>query len=118
MKTVKILGFMGSDQCFKKYLKEKYKIGIINYYDEILFIKNLQFHHKKHASHIFKDGEKSWYYNGERHNISGPAIEYSDPYKEWHYKNCYYGNGTTFTNKSWKKFVKQLKREEELKIFI
>ena len=42
-----------------------------------------------------------------------PTVVYA-----YYYKNDFYGNDNNFTNKSWKKKVKQLKQEEKLKVFI
>ena len=33
--------------------------------------------------HIYKDGDKAWYLDGEFHREDGPAIEYADGSKEW-----------------------------------
>lgn len=61
-----------------------------------------------------------FYKNNHTHRENGPAII---PFSkvcdiEWTYKSDCYGYGKDFTNKSWKKFVKKLKRKEKLKIFI
>lgn len=58
------------------------------------------------------------YQNGELHRDDGPAIEEEDSYIQWFYKGYYYGYNNNFTNKTWKRKVKELKREEEFKIFI
>lgn len=56
--------------------------------------------------------------DGKSHNEIGPAIIWSKSNYNWCYKGmCYYGN-PEFTNESWKEFVEELKRKEELKIFI
>ena len=36
--------------------------------------------------HIFPDGTKFWYLNGQRHREDGPAIEYANGHKSW-YRN-------------------------------
>jgi len=62
-----------------------------------------------------------FYKNNHTHRENGPAIIpfAIKPYDfEWTYKSDCYGYGNAFTNKSWKKFVKELKRKEKLKIFI
>jgi len=33
------------------------------------------------------NGSKKWYLNGKLHRIDGPAIEYSNGYKEWWLNN-------------------------------
>ena len=60
----------------------------------------------------------SFYKNGNLHKKDGCARIYTDRFVDWYYKGKYYGGDNEFTNKSWKKKVKQLKREEKLKIFI
>lgn len=32
----------------------------------------------------WKNGDKSWYVNGERHRLDGPAVEYLNGYKSWY----------------------------------
>ena len=56
----------------------------------------------------FIDGEKHWYKNGSLHRENGPAVEYSVGSKEWYLNGKCYGIDNTFTNDSWKKFVKTL----------
>ena len=60
-----------------------------------------------------------FYKNGIRHRKDGatPIYLYINE-KLWHYKDKCCGENDDFTNKTWNKKVKQLKREEELKIFI
>ena len=59
-----------------------------------------------------------FYKNGIYHREDGMAfINLYVNEKDWYYKGEHYGNNNDFTNKTWKKKVKQLKREEELKIF-
>lgn len=56
--------------------------------------------------------------DGKFHNEHGPVIIWSKGNYNWSYKGkCYY-NEPKFTNESWKEFVEELKRKEELKIFI
>ena len=33
---------------------------------------------------VYKNGDKAWYLNGNRHREDGPAIECADGYKEWY----------------------------------
>ena len=35
-------------------------------------------------------GNKSWFLNGKRHRINGPAVEYSDGDKYWYLNGMYY----------------------------
>lgn len=56
--------------------------------------------------------------DGGNHNENGPAIEYANGSKAWFYKCECYGLGNSFTIKTWKQKVEELKREEGLKIFI
>lgn len=37
----------------------------------------------KYTVYIYKNGDKKWYLNGERHREDGPAIERADGTKEW-----------------------------------
>ena len=59
-----------------------------------------------------------YYKNGMEHREDGPATEYKDCYKSWDFKNKCFGYNNDFTNKTWKKKVKHLKRQEKLSIFI
>ena len=60
-----------------------------------------------------------FYKNGKYHREDGVArINLYINEKLWYYKGEYYGVTNDFTNKTWKKKVKQLKREEKFKIFI
>lgn len=54
--------------------------------------------------------------NSEFHRKDGPAIV-SPIMILWYYKGKFYGGDDVFTNYSWKKKVKKLKREEKLRIF-
>ena len=61
-----------------------------------------------------------FYKNSHTHREDGPAIiPFTDkPYSiEWTYKSDCYGYGDDFTNETWKKKVKELKRKEKLRIF-
>ena len=59
-----------------------------------------------------------YYENGKIHNENGPALLASGNQKFWHYKDKRYGENNDFTNETWIEKVQELKREEELKIFI
>ena len=61
--------------------------------------------------------DENYYINGKLHRENGPAIDCKSGYKEWFYKNRYYGKNNSFTNKTWKKKVKELKYLESLEIF-
>ena len=74
-------------------------------YNAILFY----LHQKDHFIFFMK--------NNIYHNINGPS-SISDGYKVWYYKGVRHGINNDFTIKSWKQKVKQIKREEKLKIFI
>jgi hypothetical protein len=56
--------------------------------------------------------------NGRLHNENGPSVIY---YKitsyDWFFKGNFYGADDNFTNKSWKRKIKELKRQERLTIF-
>ena len=52
------------------------------------------------------------------HREDGPAVEYKDGGKCWYYKGRNYGINSNFTNETWILFVENLKRKEQLKIFI
>lgn len=54
----------------------------------------------------------------KHHREDGPAIEFPNKQKQWWYNGFLYGRNNEFTNKTWIEFVENLKREEELKIFI
>lgn len=61
-----------------------------------------------------------FYKNYKIHNsfVAAVVCYNEDYYKSFYYNGGYYGSDNDFINKTWKKKVKQLKREEELKIFI
>ena len=60
----------------------------------------------------------SFYKNKKLHKKDSCARIYEYRFVDWYYKGAYFGGDDDFTNKTWKKKVKQLKREEKLKIFI
>lgn len=66
---------------------------------------------------IDRDEDICFFKNGKKHREDGAAIIYYGGYKRWHYNGKYYGESDYFIYKSWKKKVKELKREEKLKIF-
>jgi hypothetical protein len=84
----------------------------------IYHYKNRKSHNESGPAIIWEDGSKIWCINGCEHREDGPAVEFVNGNKHWYYKNKYYGANDDFTIKSWKKKVKELKREEKLKIFI
>ena len=45
---------------------------------------------------VYNDCSKFWYLNDKLHREDGPAIEYTNGYKEWHL------NGTKYTEAEWK----------------
>ena len=53
-------------------------------------------------------GTKCYYLNNLLHREDGLAIEYPDGDKIWYLNGIMYGNNSTFTNDSWKKFIKIL----------
>jgi hypothetical protein len=59
-----------------------------------------------------------YYINGLPHREDGPSHNYDDGVKNWYFKDKCYGSDNDFTIESWKEKVKELKRQEELKIFI
>jgi hypothetical protein len=112
MKTIKILNFKT-----KIHLKEKYKFCLVTT-TVIYFVKNLSFFNKNYPSFVCKDF-KYWCNNtGKYHNENHAAWIWKDGNKDWYYKDKYYGENNDFTNETWKKKVKELKREEKLQIFI
>lgn len=59
-----------------------------------------------------------FYKNGRLHREDGPAVlYYGGMYKDWFYKDKYYGENNIYTNKSWKQKTKELKYLESLNIF-
>jgi hypothetical protein len=67
---------------------------------------------------LFYDKSICYYKNGELHREDGPSVKYPGRIKDWCYKGKCYGINNDFTIESWKEKVEELKREEELKIFI
>ena len=68
--------------------------------------------------YLLKSGTIIFFMNGKFHNEKGPAIIYVlDSESQYYFNNIAYGYSFKFTNKKWKKKVKQIKREEELQIF-
>ena len=68
---------------------------------------------------IISENESVFFKNGKIHNEHGAAAIHADGRKLWWFKSRCYGTSTeSFTNESWKKFVKKLKQEEKFKIFI
>lgn len=88
MKVIKVISFL--QKC-------NFTAIVINTRQDIIFYKNGKCHNQYGPAHIYSNGEQQWYYKGDY---------------------CYYGSSNIFTNKSWKKRVKELKREERLEIFI
>lgn len=73
----------------------------------------------KKAVVIIDDKEKYCIFfikNNGYHNKNGPSLIY-ETYSLWYYKDRPYGSNNSFTIKTWKKKVKELKRQEQLKIF-
>ena len=66
---------------------------------------------------ILMDYEIHHYKNGKVHREDGPAKIFIDKSISWWLENKFYGTNTSFTTKTWKEFVENLKREEELNIF-
>ena len=56
--------------------------------------------------------------NGKRHREDGPACISFHTMISWYYNGVWHGENEDFTNETWIEFVENLKREEELKIFI
>lgn len=67
---------------------------------------------------ILFDLSINYFEKGNLHREDGPALEYADGFINWFYKGELYGYNNDFTIESWKEKVKELKRAEELKIFI
>ena len=80
--------------------------------------KNGFLHREDGPAEIYEDGDRCWHINGLKHREDGPAVEYKDGGKYWFYKGKNYGYDDDFTNETWKEKVENLKREEQLKIFI
>lgn len=78
--------------------------------------------HKKDGPAIESRFRKEWYINGLHHREDGAAIEYKDGTHKYYYKGEFIAwndrRHINISKKSWKEKVKQLKREDELRIFI
>lgn len=98
-----------------KYFTGVCKLKCNNY---IYHMKDGKCHNEFGPAVICKNGTKIWYINGLEHREDGPSTEYADGGKTWFYKGVYYGSNVEFTNESWKEKIEQLKREEELQIFL
>lgn len=71
-----------------------------------------------------------YYLNGKIHREDGHAVEFIyaahmfynsnlvECIKVWYYKNTVYGLDNDFNINSWKEKVEELKREDELRIFL
>ena len=103
---------------FKKYMDVPYSFTgcckIIEF-DSIRYYKDGLIHREDGPALLYK-GNKEWYINGYLHREDGPAIIYNSGKTYFYYKGNEYDNN--FTIKTWKKFIENLKREEELKIFL
>ena len=86
--------------------------------DAIRFYKNGRLHREDGPAIIYSSGSKFWYLNGLRHRESGPAVTIYSGDNYWYFKDKTYSTHNEITNESWLIFVKQIKREEVLKIFI
>lgn len=85
----------------------KHLINIIVYFKDVNFFvtyKDNLYHNENNAAEFIGGNIKPTNY----------TINYFDKY--FWYKGIHYNN--FFTNKTWKKFAKKLKHEEELKIFL
>lgn len=75
----------------------------------------------KNSTGIFISGAYKtirFYKDGQLHREDGPAaIYHTCSYKDWFYKDKYYGENNQFTTKSWKRKVKKIKHLENLNIF-
>lgn len=80
----------------------KHLINVVVYFKDVNFFvtyKNNLYHNENNAAEFLGNDSPTSYIN-----------------KYFWYKGiCYINN---YTNKTWKKFIKELKREEELKIFL
>lgn len=66
-----------------------------------------------------KSNHSIHYFHCEKHHREdGPAVVFANKQKQWWYDGLLYGSDNEFTNKTWIEFVENLKRKEELKIFI
>jgi hypothetical protein len=107
-------------QIFKNisYIPEKFTgIAELEYDKSIRYYKYGFYHNESGPAIILRNGAKYWYVNNKLHNESGPSYEDSSV-KSWWYNNLRYGYDNDFTIESWKEFVENKKREEELKVFL
>ena len=88
------------------------------YNNSIRYYKNSLLHREDAPAIEHANGDKAWYINNLLHREDGPAVDCISGYKEWRYKNRDYGYDNDFTIESWKEKVEELKREEELSIFL
>jgi len=58
---------------------------------------------------VFSNGNKYWRYNGQRHRLNGPAIEWTNGYKTYYIKGIFFK-----TFEDYKEAVVQLKINEIL----
>ena len=101
--------------CINNILKYGYRVIsnrviIISWYREdaytINFCENIFFHREDGAARIFVN------------KYSIKPVTYVNMGRYFYYKNKSYGSNNSFTNSSWKRKVKELKREERLKLFV
>lgn len=63
------------------------------YYEErwqrLVHYVNSSFHNEKSPAFIWKEGTRCWSQNNEFHRLDGPAIEYTNGYKEWYCQDKY-----------------------------
>lgn len=87
---------------------------VISYYNN-----NFDFHYIFTGIIIDSDCDIIFYKNGNFHNENGPSNIYYNTNGDflWYYKGAFLGSDYDFTIKSWKKKIKELKREERLGIF-
>lgn len=98
-------------------LYNKFTGVIIENNETISFFKNGKYHRKNGPAYISSESVE-WHANGLVHRECGPAIIWQDGRKYWWFKENCYGIDNDFNIETWKEKVKELKREEKLKIFI
>ena len=105
---------------FKSYMSVNSFTGIckLSYDNSIRCYKNGVLHQEDSAAVIFGNLDKGWYLNGLMHRESGAALKYSNGDKSFYYKGKFYGTNIQFTNSSWMKKNKEIKRKEAFQIFI
>ena len=69
--------------------------GTLRYYDALGQL------HRIHGPAFTSPGghQRSWYQNGRRHRVDGPAVEWSDGYRAW------FINGIELTEAEWRRAV-------------